>query len=113
MIVTDRDFLRPVCNPNETDPPLIIDADRVLAFALAGERFKLISRRHREIPQLLCSVELQQLAEGNSSDIPVPLKSFVDPEFLRVLVAEGKNHRLGYDYALTSDARLRTCIDSL
>jgi hypothetical protein len=92
MIVTNRNFLRPIRSPNETDPPLIIDADRMLACALPRKRFELISRWHREIAQLLRSMQLQQLPKSDSSNIPVPLRFSIDPESLSLLIAKRKNH---------------------
>jgi len=39
MIVDDFDALGPTFTPNKTDPPLIVDADRMLAATAARKRF--------------------------------------------------------------------------
>ena len=73
----------------------------MLACALPRQRFELISRWHREIAQLLRSLQLQQLPESDSSNIPVPLRFFIDPEILSLLVAKRKNHPRRYTIILS------------
>ena len=47
VIVHNLDVTRPLgpFRPFEADPPLVIDADAVLAFPVALERFKAVSRQ--------------------------------------------------------------------
>jgi hypothetical protein len=39
VIVDDFDVFSPTFTPNKTDPPLIVDADRMLAATVARKRF--------------------------------------------------------------------------
>ncbi len=50
--------------PCETQTPLAVDANAVLAFAVAPQSFQLIARWNAQAVQLCGSVQLQQLAAG-------------------------------------------------
>jgi hypothetical protein len=50
MIVEILDILSAFV-PTNTDPPLVIDADAVLSFAVALQGLKPVSRRHSEVVQ--------------------------------------------------------------
>lgn len=39
MVVGDFNFVRGICFPAEADPPLVVDADGVLAFAVSFEGY--------------------------------------------------------------------------
>jgi hypothetical protein len=49
MVVHDTDGVRPVFAPNEHDPPLTVDADRMFASPIASERLQPIARRKSQI----------------------------------------------------------------
>jgi hypothetical protein len=51
MIIDNFDILRSAVDPNETDAPLLVDADTVLPLAIAPERFQPVSRGKRQIFQ--------------------------------------------------------------
>src|SRR5207237_5639411 len=51
VIVNDFDILGAVVAPHETYPPLIIDADRMLAPAVSLQGFKTIARRRAQVAQ--------------------------------------------------------------
>src|SRR5216683_2087154 len=53
--------------PHEADSPLVVDANRVLPFAITSQRFQMIAGRRSEDTQLGGSVELQQLAQRGPS----------------------------------------------
>jgi len=59
MIVHDLDIARAArpFRPLETDSPLIIDADAVLTFSIAFQRFKSVSRQI-QVPRRSRCVEL-------------------------------------------------------
>jgi hypothetical protein len=73
--------------PFETHPPLVVDADAVLAFAVSGKRFKTIAGQRGNILQRkrdLKTVELEACGAFDSeerldlsagSEIPGPLVS--------------------------------------
>lgn len=62
MIVHNFDVVYVVLSPKETDSPLIIDPNAVLALTIATESLKTISRRNSEIGKLFRSVEVKQFS---------------------------------------------------
>ena len=50
--------------PDETDPPLVIDPDAVLANAVAFQEFQPIARRRKQITQRPRPVQVLQLSPG-------------------------------------------------
>jgi hypothetical protein len=64
MIVDDLNLLSATITPYEANPPLIVDADRVLSLAIALKRFEPIARRLTQIVQCADAIEQQQLATG-------------------------------------------------
>ena len=57
MVVADLNVFGLVVSPFEADAPLFVDADGVLAFAVALECFELIAGRDAEIIEFVGSVE--------------------------------------------------------
>ena len=53
VIIDDLDFVCVTISPNKTDKPLIVDADAVLTFAFAFQRFKSIGRWNAEVVQVM------------------------------------------------------------
>ena len=60
MIVDDFDLKGVSVAPAEADPPLVVDPDAVLPFALARQAFQPIAWRGREIVQAAGIVDLRQ-----------------------------------------------------
>jgi hypothetical protein len=50
--------------PRETDPPLIVDADAVLALPMARQSFEPVAGRLAQIVEPLGCIERQQLGPG-------------------------------------------------
>jgi hypothetical protein len=48
-------------SPDKADPPLVIDANAVLAGTVAGEWFQAIPRRGSQVTQIIRIVEIEQL----------------------------------------------------
>ena len=65
MVVDDLDLVGIVLAPDETDPPLLIDADRVPAFPIPLECFQPICRRHAQVFESPRIVEKTQLSKGD------------------------------------------------
>ena len=61
MIIDDFDIPNLSVAPYEADPPLIIDADAVLAVSRTAQRFKAVARRDSEIIQPLRRIERLEL----------------------------------------------------
>jgi hypothetical protein len=70
VIIHDFDFICIAVAPYEAEPPLIVDADAVLAGAVALERLQSISRRNAKILQPLGCMKVEQLAPGHALDCP-------------------------------------------
>jgi hypothetical protein len=64
MIVDDLNLFGGAIAPDETNPPLIVDSDRVLSLAVALKRFEPIARRLTQIVQCAAAIEQQQLSTG-------------------------------------------------
>ena len=69
MIIYDFNLLGASIVPDETHPPLIIDADAVLPSAAAFQRLEPIPRRRRQIRKLLRLMYLTQLALRHPLDL--------------------------------------------
>jgi hypothetical protein len=70
VIVNDLD-VEGVCTfPAKADPPLIVDADTVLPFALALQRFESVARRYPKIIESKRSMQVQQLPARRTLDRP-------------------------------------------
>src|SRR5205085_10255356 len=66
VVVDDFDFVGMAISPDETDPPLVVDADRMLPAAIAFQRFETIGGRNAKIGKALRRIEQTQLAQGDS-----------------------------------------------
>ena len=49
MIIGDLYIVRAVCLPDETDAPLLVDADAVLPLSILLESLKHVSGRYAEV----------------------------------------------------------------
>jgi hypothetical protein len=70
VIIHDFDFVRIAAAPYEAESPLIVDADAVLAGAVALEPLQSISGRNAKVLQPLCCMKVEQLAPGHALDCP-------------------------------------------
>lgn len=69
MIIDNFHIFGAGIGPPKTDPPLIIDADAVLARTLAAQRLKAIARRHSQIIESGRDFQWSQFAPRHSCDI--------------------------------------------
>jgi hypothetical protein len=53
VVIHDLDFVGVSVAPGETDPPLIVDSDAVVAFPVSSKGFQSIARRDPEIREAL------------------------------------------------------------
>jgi hypothetical protein len=70
MIINDFDAGRPLRGPHETNPPLIIDAYRMLSLSIACQGFKLVAWRSAKIGQDNGSIDHLELAAGDLQRMP-------------------------------------------
>lgn len=93
MIIDNFDLMRPVCLPAEADAPLIVDADGVLAFAVALEGFQPVAGRHAELDQFRDGVDLGELPQGRALDVRREGADFLQLEQAGGVVAgKGTDH---------------------
>jgi hypothetical protein len=93
MVIYDLCPFDAAVRPNEIDAVFVIDADGVLAFAVALERFQPVARRNPEIVQFSCDVELLEFAQGYLLDVGWQVRRFIAlVDFFGGFAAEGKNH---------------------
>lgn len=57
VVVDDFDMIGSFLRPHKTDPPLSIDANRVLPGAIAAQGFELIPRWVSEIVKCGCGIK--------------------------------------------------------
>src|SRR5690625_2410388 len=80
--------------PREADAVLVIDADAVLALAVADERFESVAGRHGEVVEVVSRVEHEQfLQRPPSKGWAVPRDPASTEQPFRVLVYERQNHK--------------------
>ena len=89
MVVDNFDELGIAPCPDEADPPLVIDANAVLAVAVTSKALKMVVRRDAEVGQCLGVVEHAQLPPGHLLDVarqsprhvavPNPLRLLASP----------------------------------
>src|SRR5271167_2059749 len=64
VVVDNFDMVRTLLGPGEADAPLIVDADRMLAAALALHGFEAVRRRRPQIAEVAGVMKHVQLAPG-------------------------------------------------
>ena len=64
MIVGNLDVPRFAIPPLEAEPPLIVDADAVLALAVAVQSLQTVAGRHAQIVESLRGIDRQKLRAG-------------------------------------------------
>jgi hypothetical protein len=78
--------------PAKANPPLIIDSDTVLSFAIAFQSFEPVTGRDLEFVKALCLVQVQELPAGDPFNGPIPRHVLVAEQGLGPGVAEGTDH---------------------
>jgi hypothetical protein len=72
VVVDDLDIVRIRASPSETDPPLVVDANAVLAIPVALQGFKPIARRDPQVIQGRGGIQQGELAPGLSFHVLPP-----------------------------------------
>jgi hypothetical protein len=88
-------YLHIVCmaiSPNKTDPPLLIDADRMLSLPITAQSLQLIARRRSKDSQFRCSMQLQQFSQRNPLKSTKALAMLILKKRRSVLGAEALDH---------------------
>jgi len=72
MIIRDFDIVGIAISPHKANSPLIVDANAVLALAIASQRFQAVAWRRNQIAQLSRDVQLAQLSLCHSLKFSEP-----------------------------------------
>ncbi|KRC17442.1 hypothetical protein ASE31_29915 [Acidovorax sp. Root217] len=89
MVIDDLDVLWSFWGPHEADSPLIVDADAVLALAVANQSFKSVARRNPQVEQLSGGVEHAQLAQCRAFDVHPARNALLMEQVLCLAALEG------------------------
>ena len=93
MVIDDFDRVGMTVFPDETDAPLVVDADAVLAHPFALEGFEVIARRHTHVTQGFRGRELREFAKSDAlNGGRKPPRGNALPNLLRLFVTEFLNH---------------------
>jgi hypothetical protein len=95
VVIDNLDVAGVAFIPLKTDPPLIVQADAVLASAISAEFLQVVSRRNSEIIEYRRRIELPQLTKRHALEIRPELPDALAVEQpLGIPVAETPNHSL-------------------
>lgn len=95
VVIDDFNLVRAIVFPAETDAPLVVDSDGVLAFAVSFESLQTVAGRDGEVFEIGDSVELGKFPQRNTLDIGRERTGFPFAEQDGGLLAgEGTDHRV-------------------
>jgi len=100
MIIDDLDISGFAGSPLETNSPLVIYSNAVLAASFALEFFKPLARHGLQISQILCLIQIQELAARRA--LNVFWQSLREPAVEDLLRFSG---RKGYDHGTIISSR--------
>jgi hypothetical protein len=72
VIIHYLDVMRLAITPDETDPPLIVDANAMLPSPITLEGFKTVAWRNTKILQSPARLQVEQFAPGYAFDCTKP-----------------------------------------
>ena len=79
--------------PGEADPPLVVDADAVLAGAVAAQLLQPVAWRHPQVVDALSGIDENKLVVGESAEFRAELVDVAAmPDRLGVLIPERADH---------------------
>ena len=94
MIIYYFHVLRSVVNPLEANPPLIINANRILSLAVTLQRLQPVTGRNAKIVQSPCRHQVLQLPISHTLKRPKPADTLPAGELFRVGISKASNQRL-------------------
>jgi len=69
VVVTNLDIKRIAIEPTETDPPLIVDTDRILPRSVRLKLFKAVTWWDTHIVQRMRRIQTRQFSPGAGNDV--------------------------------------------
>jgi hypothetical protein len=95
VVIDDFDLMRSIFLPTETNAPLVIDSDGVLAFAVSLESLQTVAGRDGEVFEFGDRMELSQFSQGDTLDVRRKRAGFpFTEEEGGLLAGEGTDHRV-------------------
>ena len=92
MIIDDFDVIRLAVAPDKTQPPLIVNADAVLAEPITLQRLQVIARRHAQKIQCRGGMQLHQLSQCDAFNRLEPFHTLTLEQGLRIRAFERLDH---------------------
>jgi hypothetical protein len=111
VIVNDLDIVGIAASPDKANPSSIIDADAVLTFSVAFQRFQAIPWRNQQVSPGSGAVEIQQFPTRDSLEGAETRHFNVREHRFRLLRSKGANHRKLVYYALRNRSRKSPATD--
>ena len=106
MVVRDLDFSRILAGPSEANAPLVVDANTVLTFPVAGERLQTVSRDGSDIREGCGCMDLIELPLRDRSDALKSPAELTTENLLSFVVVKRPNHNT---IVLSSDVKRDAC----
>ena len=92
MVIDKFDVVRSVL-PAKADSPVVVDANAVLAGAIAGQLFQAVAWRRPQVLQILGGINQPQFAQHEAMEIGREMpNSFPAEKPFRVTITETVNH---------------------
>lgn len=93
MVIDDLDIVRIGILPSEADPPLIVDADAVLAGTIAFEFLEAVPRRYAEVVECLGGIDGDQLPQHHPPELRwIPPHRLAPEQARRIPIAKALDH---------------------
>ena len=86
--------------PHEAQPPLVIDADAVLAFPVSSQHFQTVAGRAAQKIQCLRCIQLGQFSFCHGLDVGKAAGCASAEQTLRFCAVEGQNGHLAEFYTI-------------
>lgn len=94
MVVNDFNLVWAGVVPAKTNPPLGIDSNAVLSFAIAFQRFKHVPWRNPQAVQFRCGMEHEQFSTGHTFNVGKARNLVTVEESFGVQAKKRLNHGL-------------------
>jgi len=106
MVICNFYVVRSAIHPAETDPPLIVDANRLLAASITSQLLQAVARRREQVAQIFRFVEVNQLSPGGPLNCRREMSGLLSFENVSGFIA-GKtlDHRRTLSCCVTIDKR--------
>ena len=92
MVINNLHIVDVPVAPNKADAPLIVDANTVLPFSVAFERFQMISRGRGKVTKLRGNIQLPEFPLCYPLESPKPPDALPRVELFRIFRPERLDH---------------------